>query len=279
MIPHRYRGSVAGVLDREYRAGGPLPDLSDHEEPIEEVFGPDDKRVEVALDTVRGLIERSLEEDRTDTELDQWLSPRLHYSLRIPRRIAGDKGFWTWLTVEAGQNYVQRRWLGKSSSDPDVVTMFRYTGPILRNALARLWWAAEMVRDGPSYEYVEPVFARVWTAQYALELRYSWYRPAAIAFTRVSEGLDGGGKLSADEMKELSKRVNSYLSLRCLEQIGFDETVDEPWDYDWLARSPSLTEVTQGELRGPDDGYASEQAVAELTEWLRTLASSAAAAA
>lgn len=271
MKPFRYRGSVAVALSREFRGGGTHPDLSEHREPIDETYGPEDAAVEVDLLTVRGLVGHAVGQDWSDSELDQWLAPRLHYTLRIPRRVAGDEGFWTWLAIEGGNSYVLRRWLGKGASDPDVVTMFRYTGPILRNALGRLWWGAEMVRDGPSYEYVPPVFARVWTAEYALELRYSWYRPAPIAFTRVAEGLDGGPQLTTNEAKELSKRVNSYLSLRCLEGIGFDETVDEEWDLDWLARRPSLKEVLEADLRGPEDGFASQEAIEALARWFRSL--------
>ncbi len=58
--------------------------------------------------------------------------------------------------------------------------------------VSRLWWGAEMVRNGPSYEDVPRVFSRVRTAEFALELSYSRYRPAAIAFTRVADGCPRG---------------------------------------------------------------------------------------
>lgn len=274
--PYRYRRGVASALDRDFRSGGAKPDLEAHREPIIETFGAGDHEVEVDLDLVRDVISHATDQQWDDHELDQWLAARLHYAVRVPRRVAGDSGFWTWMTIEAGQEYVIDRWLGKNPSDPETVTMHRYTGSLLRNALARLWWGAEMVRDGPSYEYVEAVFNRVWTAEYALELMYSWYRPAAIAFTKVGEGLDGHPGLTTSEMNDLSVRINSYLSLRSLERMGLQDAPDSDSDIEWYRRNPSLDEILdEGPLQGPDADHVEEEAVAELERWFAELADEA----
>ncbi len=151
----------------------------------------------------------------------------------------------------------------------------------MRNATSRLWWGAEMVRNGPNYEDVPRVFSRVRTAEFALELSYSRYRPAAIAFTRVAEGVGNREKLSDKEMKDLSKSINAYLSLTALEGIGLSEDETGMSDEDWRRHRPPLAEVQKAEvgaLQGPNDGVASEEAIRYLQQWFLEIASTLRAA-
>jgi len=253
---HRAKGDIAAVLTPEFLRGGPLPDLTKHIEPVSEQW---DEEV------VRGLFEHALLLEIDEKELDAWLAPRLHYVFRVSRRTASDRRIWTWLAMTVGRRYVIRRW-----AEDGKVTLMRYDGELLRNALSRLWWGAELVRSGQGYEYVTMVFRNVRTAQFALELKYSWYRPAAIAFTRVAEGLDGGKVLNDEEKKNLSKTINAYLSLTALEARGLYE--DETQDVEWRRYHPALAEVLIDDIRklqGPCDGFASEQAVRDLERWFR----------
>jgi hypothetical protein len=221
-----------------------------------------DEHVGVDLELLRHLLDHALTLDvDKERELDQWLSPRFHFAMRIPRRIAGDPGFWTWLTLEIGQVYTFYRW-GKENA----VTMYRYTGDFKRNALARLWWFSEMARNGPSYDDVRRVLRDPSTAQYAMELKYSMYRPAVIAFGRVAETRSVG----FESLKGLSKRINAYLSLRSLESLGFSEN-DETFDEAWWSDQPSVSEVLGEEIAGPHDGFAREEAIAELVRWFTAL--------
>ena len=113
------------------------------------------------------------------------------------------------------------------------------------------------------------------TAQFALELSYSRYRPAAIAFTRVAEGLGSERLLSDDEMKDLSKSMNAYLSLTALEAMGLNEDETSVADEDWRRHRPPLSEFQYAEitaLQGPNDGTASEAAIRYLEEWFRDIA-------
>lgn len=199
--------------------------------------------------------------DRTTT-LDQWLAPRIHSALRISRRLAGDMGFWTWMVLEVGREYTWRRWKEK-----DRPTMYRYTGDFKRNALARLWWFAEMSRNGQDYSPIRNVLRDPSTAQYAMELRYSMYRPAVIAFGEVA----AGEELGFAALKDLSKRANAYLSLRALEAIGLDNSEDGR-DRDWWEDIPVAGELlSEAVIAGPRDCYASEDAIAQISEWFRSL--------
>jgi hypothetical protein len=108
------------------------------------------------------------------------------------------------------------------------------------------------------------VLSVVRIAQFALELRYSWYRPAVIAFARVCSDR----KLSDGKMQALSVRVNAYLGTRPVELIGFDENTTDDYDAEWWAGEPaSDKQLFDGRLEGPDDGSASEDAIQELVKW------------
>jgi hypothetical protein len=261
-VLHRLKPSVLAVLTSDFLAGGQTPDLKPYLEPMEEEFD---------AEALKALFEAAMALERTKTETDAWLSPRFHYLFRLSRRTAGDRGVWAWLAMTICRPYVMWRF----ASDGQMKA-WRYYGDLLRNAVSRLWWGAEMVRNGPSYEDVPRVFGRVRTAEFALELSYSRYRPAAIAFTRVAEGLGNREKLSDEEMKDLSKSINAYLSLTALEAIGLNEDEISVADDDWRRHRPPLAEIQGAEvtaLQGPNDGIASEDAIKDLEEWFREIAS------
>src|SRR5687767_6872779 len=97
-------------------------------------------------------------------QMDPWLAPRLHCALRIPRRMAVDEALWAWLALMCNE-FIQERFKRPNRK----VHPWRYYGVWSRNGLARLWWGAEMTRNGPSYADVRLCFARTRTAQFALE--------------------------------------------------------------------------------------------------------------
>jgi hypothetical protein len=260
-VLHRLKPSVLAVMTSDFLAGGQTPDLKPYLEPTEEEFD---------AEAVRALFEAAIALEGTKTETDAWLSPRFHFLFRISRRTAGDRGVWAWLAMTVCRPYVMWRF----GSDGQMKA-WRYYGDLLRNAVSRLWWGAEMVRNGPSYEDVPRVFGRVRTAEFALELSYSRYRPAAIAFTRVAEGFGNRERLSDEEMKDLSKSINAYLSLTALEAIGLNDDEVSVADDDWRQHRPPLAEVQDAEvtaLQGPNDGIASEAAIKDLEEWFREIA-------
>lgn len=263
MVPFRLPSRHVSKIPDHVFAGAPFQDLANNVEKIEDPSAPID------TDLVSSLMAHAVELDLSDSELDAWLAPRVHSAIRVSRRIAGDKGFWTWIAIRSCQPYLQKRF----ASDDGSVPKWRYTGPFQRNAVSRLWWGSEMARNGPDYSRVADTFRRVRTAQFALELKYSWYRPAVIAFVSVAEGLDGDSRLSDDDMSALSRHVNSYLSLTSLEGLAMQDSPADEVDETWWSSSTTLEELlNQERLRGPQDGYASGDAVAELVKWFRQLA-------
>lgn len=250
---------------RELLSGQPWLPNADQVEAIDDPLGADGGPVSLDHELVDQLFQAAMGRgDANDTSdnyaLDRWLAPRLHAAVRIPRRVAADNRFWSWMSMRFGATYVHQRF-----AETGIVRGWRYTGEPLRNGVARLWWASELLRNGPDYSTVDKALRRVRTAQFALELRYSWYRPAAIAFVDVVE--DDG--LSDSAMNALSRRSNAYLPLAPLEAIGFEEGnvgVDEQW---WSS-SCTLEDLTSSSPpQGPKDGYAGFEATAAIARWYR----------
>jgi hypothetical protein len=214
------------------------------------------------------------------TTMDAWLAPRIHYALRLPRRLATDPGVWTWLALQCIE-YLEARfpeYEDKKTGIKKRMNPYRVRGnPMeLRNGLARLWWGAEMTRNGADYTDVETVFARTRTAEFALELYYSLYRAAAIAFARVTEGKDGGERLDDTMMNALSTRLRLYLSLQALEFAHHDaaeetEEMNMSWIYDDVPqKAVALAGPTSG-LRGPVLGTVTPEAIDSLAADMRAI--------
>jgi hypothetical protein len=227
---------------------------------FEDLRYPGDKTIEFDDELLRAVIAEGLSRYPGDNNtLDQWLAPRIHSVVRVPRRIASDRRFWAWVAIEFGRDYTKHRF-----SDGGAIKEFRFTGTHLRNGIARLWWAAELARNGRDYGPVAQVLKAVRIAQFALELKYSWYRPAVIAFATVS----ADRKLTDQKMQALSVRVNAYLGTRPVELVGLDETGSVAYDAEWWASAPpSKKELFDGKLEGPDDGTASPDAIERLVKW------------
>jgi Family of unknown function (DUF6339) len=203
-------------------------------------------------------------------QMDPWLAPRLHCAFRIPRSVAANEGMWTWLALHCAR-FVQARFAEHGVR----VNPWRYNGVWSRNALSRLWWGAEMTRNGEDYSATVLCFSRVRTAQFALELMYSWDRAAAIAFSRVAENHLSGGRLSDERMKELSKRLKVYLTLRGLNGFGDTGNEDsEEFDAEWAGHRPSLKSLLGADIKsikGPSSGRCSPARIDDLITWFRQI--------
>ena len=243
---------------------GDLDTLASLRKPTSAKFDQD-----LATRLVTHLLERKWSDNNA---CDGWFAPRVHSILRLPRRIAADKGVWFWLATTAFKPYVEWRF---ERAKPDA-PWWRYNGELLRNAVSRLWWGAEMVRSGPDYTLVPSAFRTVRTYMFVSELRYSWYREAARAFTRVATGVDGSPPLSDEVIQRLSVLFNTYLSLDVLESHGVlaAPSTKPEWDGPWGEASPTWLELT-GDVTnvvGPDSGYSESTREGALVDWLERIA-------
>lgn len=253
---------VARLVTDDFLSGHPLGKFDEFRSEVGDF--------KINLGSLQRLQEEALERfGPNDSECDTWLAPRLHNALRLSRRNARNQGFWRWMALVVMDRYVRHRW-----SDGGVVKAYRYLGGsnfLRRNAVSRLWWGAEAMRNGADYREVDSIFRSSGLEQYVLDLRFGHLRASALALARVGLGRSGVRPLSFDELKDLSKRANLLLSATALESLA-PPARDEIGETDtgWLEEDPNVEILVQKktvDLRGPSDGKVSEEEIREYERW------------
>jgi hypothetical protein len=263
------RNSLERIVN-EYEITGALPhDFGHHIEPV--TLHNEGAHLAL-LDAVVDYAVTKVPKD----DMDAWLAPRLHNVLRFGRQTASDPMIWSYLGLTHLAPYVKRRFFSEKKGR---VPAWRY-GPVwTRNAVARLWWGAELARNGTDYGLVPQAYTTVRTAQWAFELEYSRYRPATLAFLSVVNGLDGGAVMTKDDdwMKHLSKCLKFYSSTLPLEGFGSRDSAaeiyDEGWRRDGNPLSADLLRDDVDRLVGPQDGQVPDPTKRDLELLLRDFAS------
>lgn len=159
----------------------------------------------VAVTTLDGLMEaargRIGRNDWTDRAAsDRWLAPRIHSALRLFRAEAANRGTWQWIALRYPW-YLDWRW-----ADPDgKIAEDRWWGPVHKQAFARLWWGAEIFRDGHDYRPVERAFVFQDLPNSYLHRPLVRCRSLALAVVdRVAES----STPSADQVNSLARVLN-----------------------------------------------------------------------
>ena len=135
MILRRLVPEVASALASEDLASiDGKESLGDYEVDWDRTLALDD--FAAAMTDFRG---RTL--DSTD---DAAMAIAVRKSLALTPREATDKRIWWWLTVRDVPEIVRARW---ATGEPLRLSAERMLGPLNRNALARLWWGAQMVQQ------------------------------------------------------------------------------------------------------------------------------------
>ena len=220
---------------------------------------------------VRELLDQAMarfESDRADA--DAWLAPRLHATLRLTRSEAADKDLWAYLAMVVAPDYVLWRHLpagGEDARRTPVVQASRFVGGSSVHAFARLWWAAEMCRDGADYRPVEAACGNQDFLNTALRLGIMDHRPTALAVLRVMENLAAAGAPRlGDQLNALCKAIGIAGSTLMYEIIGPDELPDDAELLAWIGDADSAPPVAWDRLPdGPGDGTAPTASVDALT--------------
>lgn len=181
---------------------------------------------------------------------DRWLAPRIHWALRLHRREAADQSMWAYVAAAVWPEYVHWRW-GSSGE----IASNRWVGPHHKQALARLWWGAELFRNGADYRPVEKLFANQDFPNSYVHRVFTRNRPMALGLIDALYETTGDvTKPTSDQINDVAKKVNLYLGTRSVEAAtGFyrgDAHAYTAWaesdggaDVDWSLRPD-----------GPDDG-------------------------
>ncbi|NKS50162.1 hypothetical protein GS480_15655 [Rhodococcus hoagii] len=212
---------------------------------------------------VRELLDEAMNRfDGKRTAADSWLAPRLHATLRMTRNEAADEELWNFLALVVAPDYVVWRHKGASVAPPA-----RFSGAHYTQAFSRLWWAAELFRDGSNYRPVEVACGVQDVLNTTMRLDVIDHRPTAAAILRIVQRLiDENTSHIGDYVNSLSSAVNSAGSTLVYDVMAPDSPADDEALQAWIAEAENMAPVLWGILPdGPDDCSVRPESVDTLT--------------
>ncbi|MFI1353311.1 DUF6339 family protein [Streptomyces sp. NPDC020898] len=221
-----------------------------------------------SVEPIRSLVEDAMFEFRADrTRADAWLAPRLHATLRLTRREAADKRLWNHIALAVAPDYVVWRHLSEpTASKPGRrVAAERFRGPADRQCFSRLWWAAELFRNGADYEPVVTACGNQDLVHSVLRKELIDHRPTAQALVRL---LKRGLVTTGREIDGLSVAINAAGATLVYDVLAPDVPRNPAGLRGWIEEAASAAPVSRRELpEGPDEEPVPEESVAALTEY------------
>ncbi|MEZ5343757.1 MAG: DUF6339 family protein [Acidimicrobiales bacterium] len=256
--------NAARLVTPGFREGSESPSFADYERDLD-VDHP------VDLDAIRTVLDEAMRRfgPAMGTEADMWLAPRLHFALRLTRREAARRDLWRWFGCVFAPDYVRWRWGspdGSFSGVNSAATNDRFVGPDYKQALARLWWMAELFRDGPDYSPVVQALGNQDVPNNLFRMDIAHHRPTVQAAVRVLEGRSG------DEANALAKATNSAATTLVVDTIAPDTPLDPEAQLAWV----SADDVDVGRFLdeippGPTDPVVGPVGIEKLVELMTAL--------
>jgi hypothetical protein len=259
---------VVNQLDPEFLAGKGAAEVEQYVQPFAGAH-------EVDLGPAKELIEEAMSgfEKKKRAESDQWLGPRLHAALRLSRREASRKGVWRYLGICAFPEYVRWRFDGDRSSPDAPAKVERFSGPDYKHALARLWWMAEMFRDGPDYQPAVKALSNQDVINNLFRLDIAHHRPTALGSIVVLGGDGEGPGYGGREANALSKATNAMAATVLLDSFAPDEPLDDAARDRWIGEAGAFEAgLFMDELpEGPDDPPTPPESLERMKAMLKVL--------
>lgn len=205
--------------------------------------------------------------EQAPTASDAWLAPRLHYTLRLTRAEASDTGVWNFLGLCLAPDFVQWRW-GRGESGREVSQAARFSGRWDLQCFSRLWWAAELFRDGKNYGPVELACGNQDILNTVMRQEMIQHRPAAQALLRLHRGAARTGR----DVNAAASVANAAGATLVYESIAPDELQDAEALREWIRAAGDDSLVQYDTLpQGPNDGSVPHRAAEALTTWFEKL--------
>jgi hypothetical protein len=255
--------SVRAQITNAFRAGDATANTDDYRRPL-------DLGRELRLDLVWELLSRAQRDYIDDPSAsDRWLAPRLHAALRLTRYEAADRGLWAWLAVDLFPDYVRWRWPGRrgtNGEEPTSPGIKRFIGIERDHALARLWWGAELFRDGGDYGPVEQAFKMQDVPNTWLSLN-AIHHPAAQAALRILP------TLTSKQINRLSTALDHVLTTIQLDAMAPVSGPDVIAIDEWICETPEQDDVLGDALPGgPTENPTDQDLVGRVEKLLREIA-------
>ncbi|MET7935947.1 DUF6339 family protein [Streptomyces sp. NPDC005322] len=219
---------------------------------------------------LRELFDDAMRMHAERTHADAWLAPRLHATLRLTRAEAAESGLWSFLALVVAPDYVIWRHLPPERENKrPAVTADRFCGSHYKQAFARLWWAAELFRDGDDYRPAVTACRNQDVLNTVLRLDVIDHRPTARAVTRL---IEQGTVTNGREINALATAVNTAGSTLMYDVLAPDEGSDADARRYWIHECDLAPPAPRDSLPdGPDDGGVPRQAVDVMVKQLEKL--------
>ncbi|WP_309226263.1 DUF6339 family protein [Streptomyces lunaelactis] len=235
----------------------------------EKTEGPVDDTARWDAEPVRELLAEARRRftSTAPTSSDAWLSPRLHYTLRLTRAEASDTGLWNFLALCLAPDFVQWRW-GRGESGREVGQAARFSGRWDLQCFSRLWWAAELFRDGKNYGPVELACGNQDILNTVMRQEMIQHRPAAQALLRLHRGAVRTGR----DVNAAASVANAAGATLVYEAMAPDELQDAEALREWILSAGDDSAIQYDTLpQGPNDGSVPHGAAETLTAWFEKL--------
>ncbi|MFF4560962.1 DUF6339 family protein [Streptomyces sp. NPDC001435] len=212
-----------------------------------------------AVGSVRDLVDAAMRRHDGDrAAADAWLAPRLHATLRMTRREAADTGLWNFLALVVAPDYVLWRHKGHTK-EGERATADRFVGVHYKQTFARLWWAAEMFRDGDDYEPACVACGNQDVLNTMLRLEVIDHRPTARAVVRL---LEKGVVSTGRQVNGLATAINAAASTLVYDVVAPDDGPDTEARRYWIDEAENASPVPRDNMPfGPDDGQVPTDSV------------------
>lgn len=157
-----------------------------------------------------------------DATIDAELASEVRKHLGFTREQASHDGVWRYLAVVEFPDFVRYRWpypdeksnrTFRSARDK----FLRPARDLYGNALVRLWWMAELTRDGDDYSLTRAALGHQELANDVFDRGYARYPPA------VRATVDELSDASSSVVSDTTTRLNHALSTIRLESLSESE--------------------------------------------------------
>ncbi|MEV6353626.1 DUF6339 family protein [Streptomyces hydrogenans] len=213
---------------------------------------------------VRELLDEAMRRFAADRfAADGWLAPRLHATLRMTRAEAADRRLWNHLAMIVAPDYVVWRHKGADTAEGrGIAPAARFSGIHYTQTFSRLWWAAELFRDGWDYRPVATACRIQDVLNTTMRLDVIDHRPTAQAVIRVVAGLlDSGVPRVGDRVNAFSAAVNAAGSTLMYDVLAEDTEPDADELHDWIEAGIGEAVDFDRLPEGPHDGDVRGSAV------------------
>lgn len=154
--------------------------------------------------------------------IDAAMASEVRKHLGFTREQASRDGIWRYLAVVVFPDFVRYRWPYPDNSSNRTFTsardkFLRPASDLYGNALVRLWWMAELTRDGDDYTLTRAALGHQELANDVFDRGYARYPPA------VRATVDELQNASSDVVSQTTTKLNHALSTIRLEALTESE--------------------------------------------------------